>query len=247
MNAPIQHHSLLTQPLSKWFDVHPKLGITTMDHLFNRLDGAYPHKWRTNFPNEQSIANWRESWAEAFEDEGITLNDVRDGLKACRTRYDWPPSCAEFIKACKPSIDPLVGYYEATAGVQARQNGQVGKWSHPAIFWAAMPMSYDLAHQTFSQIKGQWEAALKEQMGRGHWEEIPPARSALPSPDKCEQSREHSAAMLTEFGATGVLKNKTDHKAWAKRIQTRIAAGDKTITLIQKKFADEAILEVRRM
>jgi hypothetical protein len=101
MNAPVPHQTLSTQPFSKWFEVHPGLGISMMDHLFNRLDGAYPHKWRSAFPNQQAIDNFCESWAEAFEEEGITPNDVKVGLKACRNTFDWPPSCAEFIKACK--------------------------------------------------------------------------------------------------------------------------------------------------
>lgn len=99
MNAPIPH--VTTQPFSKWFDVHPGLGISMMDHLFNRLDGAYPHKWRSAFANQQAIDNFCESWAEAFEEEDITPNHIKNGLKVCRNSFDWPPSCAEFIKACK--------------------------------------------------------------------------------------------------------------------------------------------------
>lgn len=97
--APQQ--TVSTQPFSKWFEVHPGLGISMMDHLYNRLDGAYPHKWRSAFQNQQVIDNWCESWAEAFEEEGITPNDIKAGLKACRNAFDWPPSCAEFIKSCK--------------------------------------------------------------------------------------------------------------------------------------------------
>lgn len=103
MNAPSTLHSTppSTQPFSKWFEVHPGLGISMMDHLFNRLDGAYPHKWRSAFANQQAIDNFCESWAEAFEEEGITPDHIKNGLKACRSQFDWPPSCAEFIKACK--------------------------------------------------------------------------------------------------------------------------------------------------
>src|SRR5205823_10890347 len=60
--------AVTTRPYSKWFEPHPGLGISLMDHLFNRLDGAYPHKWRANFPDPQSVDNWQESWVEAFEE-----------------------------------------------------------------------------------------------------------------------------------------------------------------------------------
>jgi len=242
MNAPLP--AVSTQPFSKWFQVHPSLGISMMDHLFNRLDGAYPHKWRSNFPNQQAIDNWSESWAEEFEDSGITPNDIKAGIKACRTRYDWPPSCAEFIRACKPSVDHLVAYYEAVAGVQARQTGQMGVWSHRAIFWAAMPLSFDLGSQTYSQIKVRWERALAEQMDRGEWPPIPQPMIALPEPGKTQLSRAKAAEMIQEIGAGNVVKtydDQMDHKLWAKRIMERDKAGDKTLSALQVRFARDAL------
>jgi hypothetical protein len=242
MNAPLQ--TVSTQPFSKWFEVHPDLGISMMDHLFNRLDGAYPHKWRSNFSNQQAIDNWSESWAEEFEDSGITPNDIKAGIKACRTRYDWPPSCAEFIKACKPSVDPLVAYYEAIAGVQARQAGQTGVWTHRAIFWAAMPLSFDLGNQTYSQIKVRWERALAEQMDRGEWAEIPQPMLALPEPGKTQLSREKAAEMMQELNAVNVAKayeQQMDHKAWVKKIMERERRGDKSVSALQVRFASEAL------
>jgi hypothetical protein len=132
MNAPsLSTH--LANRYSRWFEPVPALGdLALMDHLFNRLDGAYPHKWRSAFPNEQAIDNWKVSWCEAFDAEGIEPQDIKAGLKACRSQYDWPPSCAEFIKACRPSVDRMVAYYEAVIGLQVREKGEMGTWSHPA-------------------------------------------------------------------------------------------------------------------
>jgi hypothetical protein len=241
MNAP-SASTQLANPFNVWFEPHAILeGKSLMDHLYNRLDGAYPHKWRSNFPSQQAIDNWAVSWAEAFEDEKITPNDVKAGLKACRTRYDWPPSCAEFIKACKPVVDPMVAYYEAVAGVQARKAGEAGKWSHPAIFWAAMSMSFDLGLQTFSQIKGRWEAALKEQMDKGEWAAIPAPMVALPAPGKADLSKEKAAKMLNQLGASDVLKPKSDHKLWAKRILEAAKKPGHRMTPLQVQFATEAM------
>jgi len=228
-------------PFDLWFQPHQALGISMMDHLFNRLDGAYPHKWRSAFQNDQAIENWKVSWAEAFEEECITPNDIKAGLKACRTRYDWPPSCAEFIKACKPSVDPMVAYYEAIAGVQARSKGETGKWSHPAIFWAAMPLAFDLGQQTFSQMKARWESALSEQMDRGEWAPIPAALIAIAAPGKADLSREKATEMLNELGAGSVLKPKTDHKLWAKRIIDRSKKPNHGYSPLQIRFANEAM------
>lgn len=245
MNAPVPHHILSTQPYSKWFDVHPSLGISMMDHLFNRLDGAYPHKWRSNFPNQQAIDNWCESWAEAFEEEGITPHDVKAGLKACRSRYDWPPSCAEFIKACKPSVDPVVAYHEAVAGMQARERGEMGKWSHPAIFWAVVQISaFDLKNQSYSQIKPRWEKALQDEMDKGQWAPVPQPLLALPEPGKSLMSREHATKMVQELQASDTIKkaeDRTDHKLWAKRILERAKQANHGLSALQIRFAKEAL------
>lgn len=245
MNAP-SHSTQLANPFDRWFAPLEILrGKSLMDHLYNRLDGAYPHKWRSNFPSPEAIDNWKVSWAEAFEDEGITPTDVKAGLKACRTRYDWPPSCAEFIKACKPSVDPLVAYYEAVNGTRAREQGKKGEWSHPAIFWAAVKVSaYDLKHASYSQIKQRWEKALSDEMEKGEWAAVPEPLPALPAPGKSTLSREHAEKMVSELKADGIANaatDKTDHKLWAKRILAREKKGDKDLTALQVRFAREAM------
>lgn len=243
MNAPLNLTNT-TSPFDKWFADHPTLKTSLMMHLYNRLDGAYPHWWRANFPTQQAIDNWAVSWAEAFEEAGITPADIKGGLKVCRVKYDKPPSSAEFIKACKPSVDPLVSYYEAVAGVQARAKGEVGAWSHPAVYWAAMPLAFDLGNQTYSQIKPRWERALAEQMGRGEWPAIPAPMVALPAPGKSMLSSENAAKMVSALKADGVIKtdaSKSDGKLWARRIMARIKRGDKTVTMIQRNSAEEAL------
>ena len=247
MNAPLNSTNL-ANPFDRWFEVRKTKekpdGESIMGRLYDRLDGAYPHKWRSNFPNQQAIDNWAVSWAEAFEEEGITPSDIKDGLKACRTKYDWPPSCAEFVKACKPSVDPLVAYYEAVAGVAERAKGEHGKWSHPAVYWAAMPLSFDLGAQTYSQIKPRWERALAEQMDRGEWPAIPAPMVALPAPGKTELSRDAATKMLNELGAQGVIKpaqSKSNHRIWATRIIEKSKQRDHGLSALQIRFAKEAI------
>lgn len=233
-----------TRPYSQWFEVHPGLGISMMDHLYNRLDGAYPHKWRSNFANQQAIDNWNESWVEAFEEEGITPADVKSGLREVRKRFAWPPSCAEFIQACKPSLDPLIAYHEAVAGLEARGKGEVGVWSHPAVYWAASLLKSDLMGQTYAQVKSKWEQALKGQMERTEWADIPPARIALPAPDTSPAAKELATKMVRELGAQGVIKtgkDGIDHKRWARRIMDQLARKDKDLSMIQIQFANAAL------
>ncbi|MDK6077922.1 replication protein P [Massilia varians] len=233
--------SASTRPYSQWFDPVPSLGISCIDHLFNRLDGAYPHKWRSNFANQQAIDNWAESWVEAFEEEGITPEDVKVGLRECRRRFAWPPSCAEFIQACRPSVDPMRAYYEAVAGVQARFTGEHGTWSHPAIYWAAMPMATELQQQTYSQVKARWETALEQQLAKGTWDEIPRPVLALSAPGKSTTGSEKAKAAIKQLVARVTHKPANhDHRGWAKSLLAREAAGEHLLP-IQAQFAREAL------
>lgn len=185
--------------------MHPKLGISLMDHLFNRFDGAYPNRWRAAFASEQAISNWRESWAEAFDEEGLTPQMISDGLRTCRKTYDWPPSITEFLKACKPQINVDAAIYEAIEQMRKRQHGK-DSWSNPAIFWAAREVGeFDMITQSFTSIKPRFESALKKVLAS---EILPvPARvPALVAPGAAESTREYGAQRLEELGASHVLK-----------------------------------------
>lgn len=230
-----------TRPYSQWFEPAPALGISMMDHLFNRLDGAYPHKWRSNFTNQQAIDNWAESWVEAFEEEGISPNDVKVGLRECRRRFAWPPSCAEFIQACRPTLDPLKAYYEAVAGVQARFGGEHGTWSHPAIYWAAMGMATELREQAYSQVRARWEAALQQQLGKSTWDEIPKPMLQLTAPGQSTTSSVKARQAIQQLVATVVNRPADeDPKAWSRRILAKHAAGA-AVSPLQLQFAQEAL------
>ncbi|WP_371763365.1 hypothetical protein [Massilia sp.] len=172
---------------------------------------------------------------------GYSGAEIRHGLDALATK-DWPPTLPEFKKLCRRPLDSTTAYYEAVAGVQARAAGEYGKWSHPAIYWAAMPLAFDLGNQTYSQIKPRWEAALFEQMDKGEWPEIPPPMVALPAPGKTKTTREEAAQRLRELHATGIVKDSAgnDPKRWARRILEREAAGEHVLP-IQARFAREAI------
>lgn len=230
-----------TRPLSQWFNPMPELGISLIDHLFNRLDGAYPGKWRQMFRNQQAIDNWAESWVEAFEEEGITPHDVKVGLRESRKRYGWPPSVSEFMQACRPALDPMKAYYEAVAGVQARAAGEMGVWSHPAIYWASVPLGVELREQTFSQVKARWENSLQQQLAKGTWEPVPQPYLQLTSPGKSATSSAAAKQAIANLVSSVVNKPaSTDPKAWARNLLARVAAGEK-LTPVQVQMAKDAL------
>lgn len=222
----------------KWFEIHPQLGISMMDRLYNRLDGMYMQKWRSNFPSPKSIDNWQTAWAEAFEENGITLQEVGNAISTLlATNEEWPPDLPKFLNLCRPKIAPpdvLQAYYEALEGVRLRKAGKFGTWSHPAVYWAAMPLSFELQNQTYSQIKHAWESAFNAQLAKGNWEKIPdpdPAPVALlAAPPKRSEEQ-----VLRDIGVAKALKPRTDHRAWIDKV-----LNDKNAPMIAKKFAREA-------
>ncbi len=231
----------MTQELST-----PNARSSPIDWLFGELYGMYGNQFLDKFRSghivddvDTGIENMKIVWTEKIRSRHMTMGELKRGLSAC-DRVKFPPSWSEFLELCKPSVDPLTAYYEAVAGVQARAAGEMGTWSHPAIYWAAMPLAFDLGTQSYSQIKGRWERALSEQMDRGEWESIPVPMLQIEAPGKGKLSKEGAAKMIDNLNAAGVLEPKTDHTYWYRNILAREKKGDRTLTMIQKKFAHEA-------
>ncbi|RFP19173.1 replication protein P [Duganella sp. BJB475] len=238
--------SHLVDGANEWTAPRTKLeGLSVLDHLFNRLDGMYPGKWRTYFPSEQSIQNWKDECARVFAEEGIRPAQLDVGLRECRRQYrEWPPSVPQLADACNPPVDPVAAYHEALAGLEARGKGEHGAWSHPAIYWAASSLRAELRSQPGQFMRDRWAAALKAQLARGTWELIPAPRPQLAAPGKSETSKEAAAAELAKLGALGIFKtanSKIDGRGWARKIMDRFARGDKSLKPLQIKEARVAL------
>ncbi len=241
-NASIPAQPISTRPDSPWFDVMPKLGISSIDHLFNRLDGAYPFFWRNNFPDEQSIENWKESWVEIFEEQGITFDEVKAGLKAVRIEYEKPPTLKQFLSACRPTVDPYEAYQEAIAGQIAREQGKMGKWSSPAVYWSAVAMWTELRANGYQVVEKRWAVTLKMHLER---RDLAP----IPAPNVCPalgytaiRSDENTQKLEQELKKVWKRQDASfDHLSWARKILSRVDAGDRSVPLASIKNAREAL------
>lgn len=185
-----------------------------------------------------STAELIDVWADELQ--GMTHAELKRGKEALSTR-DWPPTLPEFKRMCRPPVDALKAYYEAVAGVRARFAGEHGTWSHPAIYWAAMPMAVELREQTFSAVKARWETALADQLGRGEWPDIPTPMLALTAPGQSTTSTPKAREAIKQI--VGQVVNRPadgDPKGWARRILEREAAGEHVLP-IQARFAREAL------
>lgn len=159
--------------VQQWLAKHPMAGEAPIDRLWNRLDGMYPSLWAKNFPaDSNAFRNWREAWAEAFAEDGITPAEIASGLRNCRKNCPYPPTLPEFIAQCRPPIDYDKAFCEAVHQMGRRRrpvvrevDGEVRQyfeedvWSNPAVYWAARAMGSDLDKE-YKYVKPRWAYEL---------------------------------------------------------------------------------------
>jgi hypothetical protein len=211
------------------------LPVKWIAYLFEQMALMYGKKFTDQWGGTDP-ARLQEFWAQQLA--GYGRDELSRGFTALQAK-DWPPSLPEFKRMCRPPLDAVVGYYEAIAGLTERAKGNVGEWSHPAVFWAAASMTHDLLNQTFSQMRDRWEKALKDQLEKSEWAAIPAPMVALPAPGKGKTDREEAGRVLTEFGAMPAPKS--DHRAWIGKVLERAKRKDSTLPAISLWMAKEAM------
>jgi len=212
------------------------LPMAWIEKLFDRMISHYGNKfldmWR-----DIDLQGVKATWAHELGK--LSRDEIAHGANAL-SGQEWPPTLPQFISLCRVKINPLSAYYEAINGLAARNRGEIGEWSHPAVFWASVKVgAFDLKNQPYAAIRARWDAAFDEEMAKGQWVAIPEPMVALPAPALA--SKEVAERYIAE---TQVIKNQNsqvDHKQWAKLIMQRHKEGDKTLTHIQISFAKEAL------
>lgn len=208
-----------------------------VEKLFERMVGLYGNKFLDMW-GKTDLLQVKAIWAQELGK--LTRDEIAKGANAL-IQQEWCPTLPQFIKLCRTEIDAVTAYYEAVNGVVNREKGEMGEWSHPAIFWASVKVgAFDLKSQTYSNIKARWERALNEEINKGQWADIPQAQIALPAP-ATPVSKDIAEKYLSETQIIKKQESKTDHKRWAKIILQREKDGDKTLTHIQLSMAKDAM------
>jgi hypothetical protein len=208
-----------------------------VEKLFERMVGLYGNKFLDMW-GKTDLLQVKAIWAQELGK--LSRDEIAKGANAL-INQEWCPTLPQFIKLCRTDIDAVTAYYEAVNGVVAREKGEIGEWSHPAIFWASVKVgSFDLKNQTYSNIKARWERALDEEINKSEWSDIPQAQIALPPP-ATPATKDIAEKYLAETQIIKKQESKTDHKRWAKIILQREKDGDKTLTHIQLSMAKDAM------
>ncbi|MES2187292.1 MAG: hypothetical protein V4505_22270 [Pseudomonadota bacterium] len=116
-------------------------------------------------------------WAEGLA--GFVDDELRRGIAACRSRV-FAPTLGEFMRLCRPGLDPELAWLEASAGLRARDGGALGAWSHPAVYRAACAMAFELRSDSYTRHKKRWAWELDRAFADGWGEGVPPPAPRLP-------------------------------------------------------------------
>lgn len=157
----------------------------------------------------------RDSWDQKLV--GLTEPEVRQALVACLTR-EWPPTLPEFLRLCRPWLDPEIAFRAAVAGMAARRKGSMGAWPHPSVYWAAVDIGGDLLSQGWQALRGRWEVAYRAQLARSSWEPVPAPTEALPAPGSTATTPDEGMQQAQQLAGRMTKGPQGSQRAWAKKI-----------------------------
>jgi hypothetical protein len=124
----------------------------------------------------------KAEWAEALA--GFSADEVKRGLAATRTRK-FAPHLPEFLHLCRPALDPETAWIEAEQGMASHERGERFAWSHPAVYWAARKVSFELRSESFAKCRKRWESLLSAEFAQGAWCSPPdPTQGRLAAPEQ---------------------------------------------------------------
>jgi hypothetical protein len=137
----------------------------------------------------------QEEWGRALAD--FHPAEIDRGLTACQSR-PFAPTLGEFLRLCRPALDPETAFIEAAHGLLQRGRGEVGDWSHPAVFRAAVALSHEVRTGNFREVRKRWEWQLSIEFAKG-WSEIPPPRVAIENNVSLRPASEDEKRRLREL------------------------------------------------
>lgn len=137
--------------------------------LWDRLHAILGSKWLDLF-NGADMELAKQEWELALGD--FKPVELGRGLDAVAHRK-FVPTLGEFACLCRPALDPEWAFREAEVCLRQRDAGQVGDWSHPAVWRAASVLSLEVRQSDYSKVKTRWSYTLRAELAKG-WGEWPP-------------------------------------------------------------------------
>lgn len=146
-----------------------------VERIFTRLTAQLGSKIADLYGGIDAAAVKAE-WAQALS--GFEPAEIGRGIESCQTRV-FAPTLGEFLRMCRPALDPEIAWIEACEGMQARGRGEVGDWSHPAVYRAAHQIAFELRAGSFKEHRKRWEWLLDREFRKGWLLGVPKPMTAL--------------------------------------------------------------------
>lgn len=201
--------------------------IRWVEDLFARLSAILGGAMSNVYANADPDMVKAE-WAEALA--GFTADEVKRGIAATRTRK-FAPNLGEFLHLCRPALDAEVAWIEAEKGLRSHADGIAFAWSHPAVYWAARDMAFDIRSGSFQHMRKRWERQLAERFAEGFWASPPdPTARRIAPPSQqtfVPADKERVSGMLRSVREklTG-FSTKAEHDAAVERGEELALRGD---------------------
>lgn len=216
------------------------LPVEWIERLFGRLGAIFGAKLADGFAGVP-LADVKREWGEALAE--FRPEEIRRGIEECRTRR-WPPMLGEFLLLCRPALDPEQAWHEAVDGLRARDRGELGVWSHPAVWRAATSLSPEVRNGSYHTHRAAWAHALKRELRAGWGEDVPMPRPTLPPPPATPASPERVQDALASMRGLLDAAARADECRqwrWAQRLMEAHQSGRRRTTATILRMAAEVL------
>jgi hypothetical protein len=187
----------------------PSLPRAWVQRIFRRLGAQQGGKLATLFKGS-NLDDLESEWAVSLY--GFRGEEIERGLNRAST-FEWQMTLPAFKLLCRPCLNPEFAWYEAQACLEQRQAGEVGDWSHPAVFRAAMRMTKELnSGEPFTRFRTRWTAALELELDHGWGADVTAPKRALPAkvhkPAPCPPDQVERLAQIRREILEGIAQRK---------------------------------------
>lgn len=163
------------------------------ERLIDRLSAMYGQKFTDQWHGVDP-AYLKSVWSEELA--SYSADEIKTGLIGCRSKV-WPPTLPEFLMLCRPAIDHESAFVEACNEI-AKRSTNSDKWSHPAIYWAAVKFGSDL-NVKYELVKNRWSKALAGELEKGSWDQVPRRVDALCAPGQNQSTPEFAKSCIDKL------------------------------------------------
>jgi hypothetical protein len=188
-------------------------------------------------------AEMKEYWAQRLG--SLSRAELATGYHMLESR-DRPPTLPEFIKLCRPCLDPEIAFHEALEQGKRRELGNPKEpdvWSHAAIYWAWQKIgAFAMTHQSYEVLRPRWIDALRTFADDPNLPPVPIRRQELPAPGKARLQPERARELLAQLRMKGMPQRAglSVQNEWAHTLLAKYESGEQ-VCIAAIEMAEQAL------